>query len=143
MDCRDRRGIIRNIDKYKDELILDAMANSIAVYKEAKKIVPCNDLACIDCLFYEPGTNCIEARLEWLQAEYEEPKVDWSNVAVDTPIYVRNIEGNDWMPGHFAKYEGGKVYTWRYGRTSHTEKDKKYCDWWLCAKLAEVEHEDD
>lgn len=42
---------MKNIEKYKEELILNAIANSIAIHEETKKIVPCNDLACIHCLF--------------------------------------------------------------------------------------------
>lgn len=134
---------MRNIDKYKDELILNAIANSIAIHDEAKKIVPCNDLSCINCRFYGPDTNCLHAKLEWLQAEYKEPKVDWSKVEVDTPIYVRNCEGADWVRRHFAKYENGKVYAWSGGKTSYTTENKKYHNWWLYAKLAEEKHEDD
>ena len=134
---------MRNIDKYKDELILNAIANSIAIHEETKKIVPCNDLACIDCLFYEPSTNCLRTKLEWLQAEYEEPKVDWSKVAVDTPIYVRNREDDYWEKRYFAKYENGIVYAWVNGTTSYTAEDEEYCTWWKYAKLAEEKHEDD
>lgn len=128
---------MRNIDKYKDELILNAIANSIAIHEEAKKIVPCNEFACIHCLFYKRNTNCLHAKLEWLQEEYEEPEVDWSKVAVDTPIYVRQYEDNDWVRRHFAKYEDGEVYAWSNGTTSYTAHNKKYYTRWVYAKLAE------
>lgn len=44
--------------------------------------------------------------------------VDWSNVEVDTPIFVRNRIEDTWKCRYFAKYEDGKVYTWCGGRTS-------------------------
>lgn len=44
--------------------------------------------------------------------------VDWSKVAVDTPIFVRNRIEEMWKCRYFAKYEDGKVYTWCGGRTS-------------------------
>lgn len=127
---------MKNIEKYKEELLLNAIANSIAIHEEAKKIVPCNDLACIHCLFYGPSTNCIYTKLEWLQAEYKEPEVDWSKVEVDTPIYVRDYERNEWVPRHFAKYEDGEVYAWLGGMTSFTGGHIPI-EAWTYAKLAE------
>lgn len=44
--------------------------------------------------------------------------VDWSKVAVDTPIFVRNIIAEVWKCRYFAEYKDGKVYTWRDGKTS-------------------------
>lgn len=46
----------------------------------------------------------------------------WSDVAIDTPIWVANNAGI-WCPRHFAKYEDGKVFAWVNGRTSHTETE--------------------
>ncbi len=47
--------------------------------------------------------------------------VDWSNVEVDTPIYVRNInKEEDWEKRHFAKYADGKIYVFALGQTSWT-----------------------
>lgn len=133
---------MRNIDKYKDELLLNTIAYAIAVDKQTKKIKPCSGSDCPDCIFDVP-TGCDGAKLEWLQAEYKEPEVDWSKVKVDTPIYVRDCEDADWTRRHFAKYENEKVYTWCNGQTSYTAEDKKYYNWWVHAKLAEEKHEDD
>lgn len=44
--------------------------------------------------------------------------VDWSKIEVDTPIFVRNSIAEVWKCRYFAKYEDGKVYTWRDGKTS-------------------------
>jgi hypothetical protein len=45
------------------------------------------------------------------------PETDWSKVAVDTPIWVR--DGDRWLTRHFAKYDK-KVYAFVNGGTSHT-----------------------
>ena len=66
----------------------------------------------------------------------EESKVDWSKVAVDTPILVRDFEYSNWLKKHFAKFESGKVYTWRGGGTSWNSNDKT--DGWKYAILAEA-----
>ena len=67
--------------------------------------------------------------------EYEEPKVDWSQVEVDTPILVRDSEYGEWFKRHFAEYKNGKVYTWDNGYTSWTACGDMGA--WNYAKLAE------
>lgn len=37
--------------------------------------------------------------------------VDWSKVAVDTPILVRDNIFSKWAKRYFAKYENGRVYS--------------------------------
>ena len=66
----------------------------------------------------------------------EEPEIDWSKVAVDTPILVKDSENNNWFKRHFAKYENGKVYAWSDGGTSWS-CDNGTVDW-KYAKLAEA-----
>lgn len=66
-----------------------------------------------------------------------EPEVDWSKVAVDTPILVKDsIEENVWCKRHFADYKNGKVQAWDNGRTSFTAGGIKSS--WYYAKLVEV-----
>lgn len=64
----------------------------------------------------------------------EESEVDWSQVAVDTPILVRDYDNEVWRKRHFAKYDDGEVYAWIDRRTSWTEDDVTT---WKFAKLAE------
>jgi hypothetical protein len=61
--------------------------------------------------------------------------VDWSQVAVDTPIFVRSSIEEDWSRRHFAKYKDGKVCAWSYGKTSWSEETFSA---WKYAKLAET-----
>lgn len=64
--------------------------------------------------------------------------VDWSQVKVDTPVFVRDSENDVWKCRYFAKYEYEKVYTWVDGRTSWSNKiaDVPVC--WKYVQLAEV-----
>ena len=86
--------------------------------------------------------QCNMIQMIWLMKEYEEPKVDWSKVKVDTPVLVRDGENNEWQRSYFAKYENGFVYTWIAGATSWTavgyEKSGNVHRW-NYAKLAEDE----
>ena len=38
--------------------------------------------------------------------------VDWSKVAVDTPVLVRDFEGAKWEKRYFAFFKNGRVNTW-------------------------------
>lgn len=66
------------------------------------------------------------------QIKTEEPEVDWSMVAVDTPILV-SADGLDWRRRYFAKYEAGLVRAWDCGATSWSGDDNTA--WWKYAKL--------
>ena len=83
--------------------------------------------------------QCNMIQMIWLMKEYEEPKVDWSKVEVDTPILVRDSENTEWLKKYFAKYENGHVYVWNLGRTSWTAPNDKSVSAWSYAKLAESE----
>lgn len=61
--------------------------------------------------------------------------VDWSKVAVDTPILVRN-DGIVWVRSYFAEYKSGKVRTYFNGATSWSSDGRMVS--WDYAKLAEV-----
>lgn len=63
--------------------------------------------------------------------------VDWSQVAVDTPILVQDLKGNGYVKRYFAKYEDGKIYAWKDGTTSWTAVSNGYITVWNYAKLAE------
>lgn len=64
--------------------------------------------------------------------------VDWSKVAVDTPILVREFEDGKWIKRHFAYFEDDKVYAFDGGGTSWTSEHHGDTTSWLYAKLAEV-----
>lgn len=63
--------------------------------------------------------------------------VDWSKVAVDTPILV-SLDGELWLCRYFADFKDGIVYTWSNGTTSWSVRKREFKDAWSFAKLAEV-----
>ena len=75
----------------------------------------------------------------WLLEEYEEPKVDWSKVEVDTPILVRSSDNGKWIKRYFAGYGDGYIYAWSDGCTSWTAYNNSDVTEWKYAKLAESE----
>lgn len=140
-----------NLEKYKKqipELIYNTKDQSLAVVDS--KVIHCRDARCSECEFSKNkreyvGINCFGKLLVWLCEEYQEPSVDWYNVAVDTKILVSD-DGEKWFKRYFAKYEDGKVFTWLNGSTSWTADDipaittKRYTSWEY-AKLAEEDAE--
>lgn len=124
-----------NYEKYKSEIEkITRMGRDIGVEKATNKITACGSLNCEECLFLQYSSNCAARAIEWADAEYIEQEVDWSKVAVDTPILV-SIDNVQWYCRHFAKYENGLFYVWDDGRTSYTTDTKST---WEYAKLAEV-----
>ena len=122
---------MKNYEKYADEL------------RKYKGDYFCNDFVKPNILESDccDGVNCSRCymlQMIWLLEDYEEPKVDWSKVEVDTPILVRQGKNGTWLERHFAKYENGDVYAWVDGQTSWTGADKIK---WKFAKLAEGEKE--
>ena len=128
---------MKNYEKYADE---------IREYKGkdfCKDIVQTHILKEISCSDIRCG-RCHTLQLLWMLEEYKEPEVDWSKVAVDTPILVRQTKDGEWLRRHFAKYEDGIVYTWKDGHTSWTvlyELYDKEVTGWDYGKLAESEDE--
>lgn len=64
--------------------------------------------------------------------------VDWSKVAVDTPVLVKAYEQADWEKRYFAYFKDGRVYAWLCGTTSWSADNDEDVMSWNCAKLAEV-----
>lgn len=132
-----------NKEKYGNEIIELAVNTGMFALKNGKPAL-FGEIKCEECDFYESDSckgNTYNFR-EWLNSEYVEPPIDWSKVAVDTPILVRDYEGGRWVRRYFAKYENGKVYTWLGGTTSWSADSDNVCDWKF-AKLAESEEKND
>lgn len=129
-----------NKEKYADKIIEIAVSSKLAL-KDGKP-VPCASMRCSECGFFSVDYSCRHNVCKWLDSEYVEQPVDWSKVAVDTPILVRDSEKNVWKKRYFAKYENGMVCTWGYGATSWSSDSDNVCDWRM-AKLAESEEKND
>lgn len=129
-----------NIEKYKDKLVELCVIDidRLALIQGQPRI--CNSsLLCNECLFNNNIDFCSGEALNWLFSEYKEPEVDWSKVKVDTPILVKDILKSEWIKRYFAKYENGRVYAWKEGKTSWSIEDKIGTLCWKYAKLAESE----
>ncbi len=125
-----------NYEHYKDKIEkITRLGYEIAVNKHDNKPCTCDNLSCDDCI--ASTTTCFETISKWADEEYIEPtqQVDWSKVAVDTPILV-SYNNVDWRCRHFAKYEDNMIYAWGGGCTSYTTNEAMD---WKYAKLAEVD----
>lgn len=126
-----KKDEMKNYEKYADEI----------------KNFDCNNDFCDG--FVKPyilksstcvGTSCVACQLKqavWLLEKYEEPEVDWNNIAVDTPILVRESKDREWKRRYFAKYKDGIIFAWVGGNTSWTALGDTTK--WKYAKLAESE----
>lgn len=80
----------------------------------------------------------MENRQELIDLAEELGIVDWSKVAVDTPILV-SFDGCNWVKKYFAKVQNNIVYAFDDGATSWSVSNVEYCVTpWRHAKLAEV-----
>ena len=72
----------------------------------------------------------------WLDEEYEDPKVDWNNVPVDTLVRVRDREEQEWTLMYFkgiSDYDRAhRFMTWCDGATSKTASGGDYVRWKYC-----------
>lgn len=79
---------------------------------------------------------------KWKKAKLQEidpVSVDWANVPIDTPIFVRSGDDKPWFKRHFCRYEDGMVYAWNSGYTSRSIEnpdDPMLSSSWKQAKLA-------
>lgn len=128
-----------NREKFAEQ-ILDIACNGevIAVNKVTLEPIRCRGTACKECLFnFNGGESCIDKRKKWMNSEYVEPPVDWSKVAVDTPILVTHSGMHLWVKRHFAQYENGSVFAWNDGKTSWSSDG--HATAWKLAKLLDKE----
>ena len=121
---------MKNREAYKDTL--DKMLSVILAVVKGKP-VPCKFTDCRECDFYGRCTE--DAALDWLNAEYQEPSVDWSKVPIDTPVLVSD-SGKAWTRRHFAGIdESGNLLGYAFGKTLWSSGDTT--EVWQYMKLAE------
>lgn len=122
-----------NKEKFAKE-ILEVVCRGTEFALVGNEIKPCSEIDCKDCSFY--AVECDLKKEKWANSEYVEPPVDWSKVAVDTPILVRDYDNQDWLKRHFAKCENSVVFSWTDGKTSWSNERTIG---WKQAKLSESE----
>lgn len=134
-----------NYEKYKDEIdeIFDTNDGTIAINKNTNEITNCSDFECSKCLFsarYNNTISCAITMAKWLVSEYKEPEIDWSKVAVDTPVLI-SVDGKNgnWFNRYFAGVnEKGQPTVFCYGATQWSNGYEEPC-YFKYIKLAEVE----
>lgn len=120
-----------NGEKYKDKIIVyiksDSEDNTNNSYCDfiKSKILSCYGLNC-------KGLNCHDCgtiQSLWFSEEYKEPEVDWTKIAVDTPILVRDNECEKWKKRYFVKYQDSYIYTYADGSTSWSSDGISLVKW--------------
>ena len=131
-----------NKERYGDKIIELLIDGGLFALKNGEPAL-CEEIECRECDFCESSDSCggfAYKFREWLNSEYVEPPVDWSKVAVDTPILVSDSDKESWEKRYFARYDNGIVYAWFGGTTSwNAERSTS----WKMAKLAESEEKND
>lgn len=83
-------------------------------------------------------STCFEVKDQLINVGEYLGVIDWSKVAVDTPILVKDDYDDKWEKAYFAKYEDEMIYAWSNGRTSFSARNKEDTFIWDRGKLAEV-----
>ena len=137
---------MKNREKYGEEILNSVFRGNGEKYCEfVKKNVLPNLTDCTngECEELHSCGLCRCIFTFWLDEEYEEPEVDWSNVPVDTLVRVRNRAEDRWYLRYFKEigdeHLNCRYFTWSGGATSKTA-DGKYLCWKYCEL---VEDEDD
>ena len=89
----------------------------------------CYNMNCNECGFGDTQ-SCGTEKMEWLKAEYEEPKK--INIPVNTPLNTRVLVSDDgkyWIKRYYAGNMNGTHYVWNEGRTSWTSGPKHKTSW--------------
>lgn len=120
-----------NREKYKDTL--DNMLAGVIAVVDGKPVL-CENASCNRCLFrYGCGKDEF---IGWLNAEYQEPPVDWSKVPIDTPV-LASTDGRYWSRQYFAGVDDdGNPGTFYAGATSWSSCLIEHC-YYKYIKLAE------
>lgn len=122
-----------NREKFKCEI--DNMLSVFLAVVNGKP-VPCEDTDCRECDFKGRCTKREGAVLDWLNAEYQEPPVDWSKVPIDTPV-LASLDGESWSRLYFAGIgDDGNPETFYAGATSWSNCIIEHCSY-KYVKLAE------
>nr|DAM50684.1 MAG TPA: Exonuclease V - a 5' deoxyribonuclease [Caudoviricetes sp.] len=109
-----------NREKFKDELD-EMLLAFLAVVEE--KPAHCEDMDCQECDFRGKCPVREKCVIDWLNAEYQDPPVDWSKVPIDTPVLVSD-DGEKWHKRYYAGVgDDGDPKVYSFGQTSWSGTD--------------------
>lgn len=107
-----------NREAYKD--ILDNILGEVVAVADGKPEL-CATSDCKRCLFRDSCGRAEHKKeiIDWLNAEYQEPPVDWSKVPIDTPVLAQGPDGK-WRRRYLAGYneETERPFVFESGKTS-------------------------
>lgn len=86
--------------------------------------------------------TCGTALKLWLDEEYEEPKVNWYNVPVDTLVRVRDSLDEDWKLAFFKGFYPHKEFKFATWANAETSKTGDVYEMWMFCELVEDEDND-
>lgn len=123
-----------NREAHKDKL--DNLLAAVVAVVDGKP-EPCETASCKRCLFLGSCRKHEHKKeiIDWLNAEYQEPPVDWSKVPIDTPVLVSDT-GKAWTRRHFAGIdESDNLLAYAFGETLWSSGDTT--EVWRYMRLAE------
>lgn len=123
-----------NREAHKDTL--DTILEGVIGVVDGEPVL-CECASCKRCLFWDTCGKPEHKKeiIGWLNAEYQEPFVNWSKVPIDTPVLASD-DGKKWYRRYFAGVRDGKPETYDVGATSWSVDGKRTCVW-KYMKLAE------
>ena len=117
-----------NGEKYKDEIVKHIKDDSLSIEDNSY----CDFIKSKILLYYGlkcKGINCHDCttiQSLWLNEECEESSVvDWTQVAIDTPILVKDRAMDNWQKRYFAGYEDGMIVAYNDGTTSWSANNSR------------------
>lgn len=123
---------MKNKERFKEQLVTACKQNTFSAFFDQyiRPYYQCRSFGEWDFMSYY---KIAILTMLWLDEEYQELEMGWSNVKTDDPILV-SMDGHYWYHRHFAEYRDGIVCAFDGGATSWTTKLKTE---WPYAKLAE------
>ena len=112
-----------NREAYKDTL--DNLLARIVAVVDGEPVL-CEITNCERCLFQDICGKLEHKKeiINWLNAEYQEPPVDWSEVPIDTPV-LASSDGERWYRRYYAGTDGkGNPKVYSFGQTSWSAMDE-------------------
>ena len=112
-----------NREAHKDTL--DTILEGVIAVVDGEPVL-CECASCKRCLFWDtcrkPEHN--KEIIGWLNAEYQEPFVDWSKVPIDTPVLASD-DGKKWYRRYYAGIDdSGNPKVYSFGQTSWSAMDE-------------------
>lgn len=123
---------MKNQKYFEKEILKIAITGqAVAVHKDKLEPMVCAKEHCKDCLNCGTNGRCKDKGktviLDWMNEEYIDPaeRIDWSKIAIDTPILVRNDECSIWERGYFAGIGKDGIFVYPNGTTNFTQSSRE------------------